>query len=303
MGAEHAIREQVLERLTEDGWQTQQSGWPMRDSIALVPLAKRLGGMGSSAPANDVAALFCPDRLIIPEMSDPAATERAKREALLATNKDFLTRLTQPSGFVKDSATPLIDTINWETNSFDAVKEVVLGKSARADIVLYVNGIPLVVIELKGVGHHEIEAINQLTQYAENVPEAFATSLFSVSGKLGRVDYGFAGVTDPAGWVRWHGQGELAEDLAHLVEPRRICNWLGFQLFKQGKQTGARPADKVIPRQHQVEAAEGVVRLLEDPKRTRGLIQHHQGAGKSILMLMATNLALDRDTAIHSDDP
>ena len=75
--------------------------------------------------------------------------------------------------------------IDWsdEANTWQAFNQVdMVGRSARIpDLVVYLNGLPLVVVELKGVEGADIEAaFNQIETYKGDIPNLFRTTVFSV---------------------------------------------------------------------------------------------------------------------------
>lgn len=81
----------------------------------------------------------------------------------------------------------LFDQINLENNNWLAVSQftVIEGKNEkRPDIVVFVNGIPLVVIELKSSSNEIVgitEAYNQLQTYKETIPSLFTHNAFMIS--------------------------------------------------------------------------------------------------------------------------
>ena len=76
----------------------------------------------------------------------------------------------------------LIDWSNQD-NAWHAFNQVdMVGRTPRIpDVIIYLNGLPLVVIELKGTEGADIEAaFNQLETYKSDIPNLFRTSMFSV---------------------------------------------------------------------------------------------------------------------------
>lgn len=111
----------------------------------------------------------------------------------------------------------LIDWGNSEKNDFALAKEVTLkgGHERRPDIVLYVNGIALVVIELKRGSNEIAEGIRQLITNQEEIFNAafFATVQFVLAGNDSQgLRYGTTGSTENL-FVEWkhHKKGELVE--------------------------------------------------------------------------------------------
>ena len=78
-----------------------------------------------------------------------------------------------------------VQVVDWNNalNDWRAVNQVdVVGKNPRIpDVVLFLNGLPLAVIELKGTeGADTAAAYNQIDTYKEDIPDLFRTSLLNV---------------------------------------------------------------------------------------------------------------------------
>ena len=79
----------------------------------------------------------------------------------------------------------VVHLVDWSgrTNDWCAVNQVdVVGRSLRIpDVVLFLNGMPLVVIELKGTEGQDIDAaFNQIETYKADIPDLFRTTLLNV---------------------------------------------------------------------------------------------------------------------------
>src|SRR4051812_44129660 len=86
------------------------------------------------------------------------------------------------SGEERNALLRLVDWTN-ASNDWRAVRQFdVVGKTARIpDVVLFLNGLPLVVVELKGVSGADISAAwNQIDTYRRDIPDLFRTNLLSV---------------------------------------------------------------------------------------------------------------------------
>jgi type I restriction enzyme R subunit len=192
----------------------------------------------------------------------------------------------------------LVDWDNPERNDFALAEEVTLrgGFERRPDIVLYLNGIAIAVIELK---RSSVEIADGINQIITNQEEIFNKGFFST------VQLVFAGndsqglrygtVTTPAEFfVEWKAQsagalavGDLLDrPLAEICEKARLIDLIrNFVIFDAGR--------KKVPRQHQYEgviAAQDRIR-----KREGGVIWHTQGSGKSILMVLLAKWLLEHD--------
>ena len=96
----------------------------------------------------------------------------------------------------------LVDYQNVDRNCFYAVNQftyVENGNNRRPDIVLFVNGLPLVVIELKSPSKDEVGAENafhQIRNYMQDIPGFFYYNAFCVisdlsTNKAGTITSGF----------------------------------------------------------------------------------------------------------------
>lgn len=199
------------------------------------------------------------------------------------------------AGRVTDSLF-LVDWNNLDANDFGIAEEVTLrgGHERRPDLVLYVNGIALAVIELKnsriGIG----EGIRQLRSNQEPVFNAdfFRTVqlVFAGSDSEG-LKYGTIG-TQEKFFLTWKEDEtddsgyRLDKYLARMCRKERLLELArDFVLFDGGI--------KKVPRAHQyfgIKAAQEYVR-----RREGGIIWHTQGSGKSIVMVLLARWILEHN--------
>lgn len=190
----------------------------------------------------------------------------------------------------------LIDWDNPQANDFAIAEEVTLrgGHERRPDLILYVNGIALTVIELKnsriGIG----EGIRQLlsNQTAQFNADFFRTVqlVFAGSDSEG-LKYGTIGTPEKF-FLTW--KEDEADDsgyrldkyLAKMCSKARLIELVrDFVLFDGGV--------KKVPRVHQyfgIKAAQEHVR-----RREGGIIWHTQGSGKSIVMVLLARWILEHN--------
>lgn len=196
-----------------------------------------------------------------------------------------------------------VHLVDWEhsaRNDFALAEEVTLkgGYERRPDLVLYINGIAIGVIELK---RSSVEVADGIRQLITNQEEIFNKGFFST------VQLAFAG-NDSQGlryattgspeqfFVEWKAKGGgtsplapgalLDGPLAEMCEKSRLLDFIrNFIIFDAGQ--------KKVPRPHQfagVKAAQE--RILQ---REGGVIWHTQGSGKSILMVLIAKWVLEHD--------
>lgn len=167
-------------------------------------------------------------------------------------------------------------------------------KGNRADVMFVVNGVPVVIVEHKNpkdAGAIE-RAIKQLRRYELETPELLATTqLFNVTHLL---DYWY-GVTWNANrrdMARWKQAPEESYRFAvqAFFEPteflRTLQHWILF--YVQDGETR-----KSVLRQHQRRAIDAILARCADPAKTRGLVWHTQGSGKTFTLLTAARQILE----------
>lgn len=167
-------------------------------------------------------------------------------------------------------------------------------KGNRADVMFVVNGVPVVIVEHKNPkdGDAIERAIKQLRRYELETPELLAApQLFNVTHLL---DYWY-GVTWNANrrdMARWKQAPEETYRFAvqAFFEPtdflRTLQHWILF--YVQDGETR-----KSVLRQHQRRAIDAILDRCADPAKTRGLVWHTQGSGKTFTLLTAARLILE----------
>jgi type I restriction enzyme R subunit len=197
-----------------------------------------------------------------------------------------------------------IDWTNPGNNVFHVVPEFEVTRSRRTDsyipdLVLFVNGIPLGVIEGKAM---HVDVKQGISQHLRNQSPDGITALFATVQILGAInirDARYATVGTPAKfWAIWRddpdeeaavraavGSEPSTQDrLLHaLFRPDRILDMARrFTLFDAG--------EKKVARYQQVHAIKRILTRLRSvgPKGTRpgGVLWHTQGSGKSLTMVM-----------------
>jgi len=169
-------------------------------------------------------------------------------------------------------------------------------KSRIPDVVVYVNGIPLVVIEAKSPANYKDkngEAFEQIRQYERDIPRLFYTNAFNIVTDGTTVLYGATGSPSKfyGYWRDAHPhadnfENELQKGLWSLLEPSRLLDLLAhFIVFERDAESGS--VIKKICRYQQFRAVNKMVDRVVEGKHKRGLIWHTQGSGKSLTMVFA----------------
>ena len=225
-----------------------------------------------------------------------------RSDGLVKANEEFAAWITgersMPFGRNGEHVTiRLIDFDNLQQNQYVVTQQYTFraGKTEkRADLVLLINGMPLVLIEAKTPVRSSQSWLDGALQlhddYERNVPELFVPNVFSVAtdGKV----YRYGSIRMPVEfWGPW--RLEDAEDLPALervekavtsmLRPRIILdlldNFTSYAIRKSKQRI------KIIARYQQYEAANKLVERVVAGRPKKGLVWHFQGSGKSLLML------------------
>lgn len=223
----------------------------------------------------------------------------------------FSSRKSAESG--KHTKVDLIDFLNTSNNVFHVTSQFrVQTQSPRiADVVVFVNGIPLVVIEakspLRGDGRMR-SAHEQIAQYIRDIPRLFAPNAFNVITDGVTTKYGVTGAPeqfflswrDPWPKAREDFADDLSKDLWALLEPSRLLDLLAhFIVFEEDPDTKRKI--KKICRYQQFRAVNKSVQRVATGKERKGLIWHTQGSGKSLTMVfLALKLKTHRTISASS---
>ena len=225
-------------------------------------------------------------------------------DGLVKANEEFAAWLTgeksMPFGENGEHVTiKLIDFDDLEQNQYVVTQQYTFraGKTEkRADLVLLINGMPLVLIEAKTPVRSSQSWLDGALQvhddYERNVPELFVPNAFSVAteGK----EFHYSSIRMPIEfWGPWRLEDEDAlpsmeqveKAVTSMLRPRVIldllANFTSYATLK-GKQR-----IKIIARYQQYEGANKLVERVVAGHPKKGLIWHFQGSGKSLLMLFA----------------
>ncbi|RBQ17268.1 type I restriction endonuclease subunit R [Spongiactinospora rosea] len=244
-----------------------------------------------------------------------AATVNAVEGGLVRANEQVLRLLRGYKEFRDaDGAWHALKVIDFEhptANTLivsDEVTITVPGKTSRRfDLVYWVNGLPLVVVEVKSPTTNSgwADAAREINDvYATEYPWFFTPNVFAVASDGLKLRFGAAGAPtnlwqpfrSTADAENLAGQADVQRSVELLLNPATVLDMLAnFALFDT---SGGGVDTKYLPRYPQMEAAHLIhQRVLAGGRK--GLIWHHQGSGKTLLMVFAASLML-ADTRTES---
>src|SRR4030042_809921 len=193
----------------------------------------------------------------------------------------------------------LFDYDNIASNEFVISRQVNHqsgNRQIRNDIILYVNGVPLVNIECKNpasLTEDWYKAFTQIIDYEKAVPELYKYVQIGVAAE--QVAKYFPTTPWQQEEPKYHEWREPDKDsldsTIEMLTPATLLNIIRYYLFLR-IQHGV--TTKVITRYMQYRAAEKICNrvtnhIVEKEEKNRGLIWHWQGSGKTLTMIFAAN--------------
>jgi type I restriction enzyme, R subunit len=308
--SEDALVEQpAVELLAELGWSTVNAydevfgagGTLGRDDRRDVVLHHRLrAALASLNPdvpddaREEALAAVTRDRSLM----DPT---RANRDVYDLLRDGFLATWHE-DGEEQSARVAYVDWRDWRNNDWLAANQVWLKPdlwTRRLDLVLYVNGIPLVLMEFK---RRSVQAAydDNLCDYRDTIPQLFVPLGFVVlsNGSEAKVGAPLAPWGNFGAWKRIDAEGtrgrvELETAIRGACEPARLLDLVEC-FVAYSEQPGG--LVKAVARYHQVigvnAAIEALAGIRETGERRLGVFWHTQGSGKSLSMLWFTQKVL-----------
>ena len=201
----------------------------------------------------------------------------------------------KPNGETEEVRAKVIDFVSPDKNEFLCVRELQVHGALyrrRADIVGFVNGIPLLFMELK---NHDVEVVDAFNKnyrdYLDTIPQLFYHNAFimfsnGLEARVGTID---------SKWEFFHEWKRLTEQEAGSIELptmlRGICKKDHFldilENFILYDHSGGRIA-KILARNHQYLGVNQAVEMYRNRQYLNGklgVFWHTQGSGKSYSML------------------
>lgn len=236
---------------------------------------------------------------------------RAPHPTLIQNNRWFHALLTDgveieyrdaKSGETRGGRARLVDFENPGARDLLVVRQLTItgpsGKAIRPDLTVFLNGLPIAVIEIKDPTDTQADlgvAIDQLDRYLQTAPDLFVPNLALVvsDGMLTRVG---SITSDRSRFMPWRpvegGAPSLEALIRGLFEPRTLIDYLRTCVVFEEDERGE--IAKKIAGYHQFRAVRKARASVLDHLRPPsgggdgrgGVIWHTQGSGKSLTMLM-----------------
>ncbi|MFC1638847.1 type I restriction endonuclease subunit R [Patescibacteria group bacterium] len=252
----------------------------------------------------------------IPKDSIAQAVEQLTRDrsqmSLVKANKEIYTlmrdganvQVVNRDGEYEDAAVRFFDFADPAANHFLCVSQFwVVGEmhTRRPDVVLFINGIPLLLMELKASHKSLVDAHHDnLRDYKDTIPQIFWYNLGIILSN--GIESGFGSLTSPFEffneWKKVESEDDASKtDIVTIVrgvcDKRRMLDILeNFILFDE---SGPGETKKIVPRYFQfygVNRAYDKVESRKELKGRLGVFWHTQGSGKSYSMVYLSQKVL-----------
>lgn len=226
------------------------------------------------------------------------------------TNEEFLNLLRSGVNLKDPRTGKMRDYLVVDYDYIDNNKFVVTNQfyfegnleNIRPDVMIFLNGIPIVDIEAKSPTASEMvdytKAIGQIKRYERNAIKLFWSNCFNIATDGLKTVYG--ATHSPAQYfLQWKDEfpkdtdEELEITLNALLDKNNLLDVIkNFIVFEKEKEQKI----KKIGRYQQIRATNKIVDRVKDGKKKRGLVWHTQGSGKSLTMFFtAWKLRFDKN--------
>ena len=265
--------------------------------------------------------------------------QRLRSTELLTDNELFHKMLTegvkvevQKDGVTRGEIVKLIDFDDVSNNDFVVSNQFTIvenGINKRPDLILFVNGLPLVVVELKNPVDENAtikSAYNQIQTYKSVIPSLFTYNSICIisdglEAKAGSIS---AGLTRFMSWKSSDGKSEASKLISRMetlingmLNPTTLLDLIrNFIVYEKNTKVDSKTqittieTVKKLAAYHQYYAVNKAVERTtkasaEDGDKKGGVVWHTQGSGKSLSMVFYTGkvvLSLNNPTILVITD-
>jgi len=237
----------------------------------------------------------------INQVDDTQAQTVLREIKKLDTNEDFLNLLRYGVN-LKDPQTGkskdyfVLDFNNLDRNHFVVTRQFYFegnSENIRPDVMIFINGIPVVDIEAKSptasISVSYEQAVGQIKRYERVAPKLFWPNCFNIATDGNTTVYGTT-YSPKQYFLTWKDEeleeqlgGKLELSLYVLLDKQRLLDIIAnFIVFEEDIETGTKI--KKMTRYQQYRATNKIIDRVVEGEKQKGLIWHTQGSGKSLTM-------------------
>jgi type I restriction enzyme R subunit len=319
---EDQIEQDVLDTLSQMGWQ-------ILHGPDIGPDGSNQRDYRDTALSSDLAYAL---KRLNPQVPQPALDEALKKivrisePSLIENNQAFHKLLVggvpvqyrDGTGEMKYDQVRVVDFENPENNEFTAINQLTILQDdfhRRPDVVLFVNGLPLVLMELKNATDSKadlLSAYRQIQTYKREISDFFRFNALCITSDGIEAEMGT--ITSPPErmmpWKTIDGKKEVGRVPMLDVMARGVCNKArlldiiqNFIVFERDDKDDTKVIKKVAA-YHQYwvvnKALQSTLKAsAEYGDQRAGVVWHTQGSGKSLSMVFYTGKMM-RDKALHN---
>lgn len=287
------VEDTIIEKLLANGWTLTASDKLERESykepLLVNPLIRAIKKINKDIGIEEKEIW-----LAVRELQSRGAGIEAAKQILQFMKAGIPVRLekTRTVEYIR-----LFDYDKLENNEYIVSRQIIHEGTERMrnDIILYINGIPLVNIECKDPASLTEDwhtAYAQIRDYKKIIPELYKYVQIGMAAEQIVKFFPIVPWQDEVKTDEWKIEGMEPHDAAvAMLRPECLLDILRYFLFmrrEMGEDT------KVLPRYIQYRAANKMVnRVLDNlagkTDKNKGLIWHWQGSGKTLTMIFAAN--------------
>ncbi|MBQ7604152.1 MAG: HsdR family type I site-specific deoxyribonuclease [Clostridia bacterium] len=302
MFTEEAIEKMIIDTLVSQGW----------EYIPAEHLPRNYSDVMVEPMVRDALIRLNPEIAANPSFADEVIIKlrplfmQAKSSDLVTINEEFKSQIFDKNSFPFGKNHSFVPVRYFGMGSPEEMAKnryVVTNQwvypqvegGKRLDIVLLINGFPVVIGEIKTATREAISWVDgaeDILAYEKSIPGMFVSNIFNFATEGKRFRYGSinAGVTH---WGPWHvpeikTEGTLADvqrSVSAMIRHETVLDiFRYFTIFSTDKKNRK---IKIVCRYQQYEGANAIVERVKTGKPKKGLIWHFQGSGKSYLMVFA----------------
>ena len=298
MFTEDVIEKMIIDSLVKNGW----------EYIPAEELPRNYTDVMVEPMVRDALIRLNPEIAATPSYADEVIIKlrplfmQAKATDLVTLNEEFKNQIFEKNAFPFGENHSFIPVTYFGMGSKEEMAKnryVVTNQwvypqvegGKRLDIVLLINGFPVVIGEIKTATREAISWIDgaeDILDYEKSIPGMFVSNIFNFATEGKRFRYGAvnSGVTH---WGPWHvpeckDEGTLADvhrSITAMIQHETVLDiFRYFTIFSTDKKFRK---FKVVCRYQQYEGANLLVERVIDGKPKKGLIWHFQGRQKGLI--------------------
>ncbi|NMB66951.1 HsdR family type I site-specific deoxyribonuclease [Candidatus Woesearchaeota archaeon] len=295
----HIVQEYMIKKLIEKKWDHvagKDLNRTFEEPLLLDNLIKAIKRINSDVNLEDADI-----KNILNELKLRAPGYEGNKQILNFLKNGISIKLDRTKDLVRIN---LFDYLNLDNNEFIVSDEIIyrnVNDEIRADIMLYVNGIPLAIIECKDPGNLSVgweNAYKQIKNYENITKELFKYVQIGVAAESIAKYFPIVPWQENVKVYEWKDKNlinkEFGKDLSmtsiiEMLSRENLLDIIKNYLFfreERGEKT------KVITRYMQKRAVDRIIKRVKDrlnkkTDKNKGLIWHWQGSGKTLTMIFA----------------